>query len=615
MPAETNEAPAPEKARPKLYSSTREKVMFAVVLALLVGGAVTARILTGYQKVWIVNGLDVPVSVEIDGRPARVEAQGKGEERLSAGVHRVSVRSEAGAVLEERTIDVQPMNDLVVYNVLGAALLYVQKVTYSSYSYGQSKEDPDAVTVYTGVPFITRDKVDYVFTEPPQSIQVKSSGGTIVKWHVGLAPGGLNTALGYLEGQGKLAELMRISRAVAAAKPTAMDAAAYAIFMAEITEGPESAISLARSLRDKAPLVRDIHFHYQSRMSRAGRYDAVRADYRERYAKEPDSPLFGVLLSRVEDEQSGAGGALLDALLKRFPTEPMVIDWAGRRAFLKEKYAESAELFAKLKGTASEHDSADRHALSLVALGRADEARALLERAVSREGSNIYDRMVYAKLLRLAGMDMEPALRSSLVKAGEPATKAAEGARRAWILSSIGADVPGADLAAVEGDIMRAATSIQTAASNSPAAAWSACVSAPSSAIRQLDYRVAVLLAAEFARAGDKPMAERVLGQRGDFSLPPSIVFDFVSSGVEHPELKFMDPEVRAALAFVRARRLAELGEKDAEMLALADRYDIAKGIVSRARQSWPPIQKEKSAPPAAADVVTLTKKKAGAPG
>jgi len=115
-------------------------------------------------------------------------------------------------------------------------------------------------------------------------------------------------------------------------------------------------------------------------------------------------------------------------------------------------------------------------------------------------------------------------------------------------------------------------------------------------------------------------MATRVLVERIDLAIPSSIIFNFISTGVEHPELKFIASELRAALALVRSRKLAELGEKSAEMLAKADRLDVGKGIVARAREAWPPIQKEdpkpqKGAPKPPEEVVTLTLKKAGAQG
>ena len=592
MPAEDSKIPA--KAKRSWYVTRREKVIFGSVAGLLIAGTVALRALTGYQTVWIVNGLDVPAKVEIDGREREIAAQGKESERLSGGLHEVRVRSAFGEVLEERTIDVQPMNDAAVYNVLGAAPLYIQKVVYSSSSYGQNNNAPNAVEVLAGASFITRDGVEYVFEQPPQTIQVKSRGQSIVKWMLGLAPGGATSTLNYLANQGKLADTLRLTRALVATKPADIEFLGYALYLVDAIEGLESALVFARELRDQAPDVLERHLHYQSMMRWAGRSDAVREEYRERYAKNQNSPMAGVLLYRVEKEEDGAARALLDSLVQRFPDDVLVIEWAGRRAFLEGRYSESAALFAKLEGAPRQIRIADEHAHALVAMKRIDDARALIRRLASaQKAPDAFIRMTYAKLGRLSGADARTSLDTISTSAAGPKTSdTSEGAISAWALSAIGENVSSAETAGIQDKPTRSAIDIQLAAARDPGAAWEACAAAPPAALRRLDLKVAVLLGAEFARVGDMRMAERLLGPREELGLPSSRLFDYVLSGVEHPDLKYLNPEIRAALAMVRARKLAESNQEHDELWDRAGRDDVLQGIVTRAMTNWPAISK-----------------------
>ncbi len=137
-------------------------------------------------------------------------------------------------------------------------------------------------------------------------------------------------------------------------------------------------------------------------------------------------------------------------------------------------------------------------------------------------------------------------------------------------------------------DAMRSAINAQLAAATDPAAARSVCAGMSPEGLRNLAPPVAVLLAAEIARGGDEALAESMLAARLDLPLPPDVLLAYVLTGAEPPELRHIDPELRAALAFVRARKLAESGQKDPELEAQAERDDLLRGVVARARARWP---------------------------
>ena len=75
-------------------------------------------------------------------------------------------------------------------------------------------------------------------------------------------------------------------------------------------------------------------------------------------------------------------------------------------------------------------------------------------------------------------------------------------------------------------------------------------------------------------------------GARG-FRLPPSAVIDYVLRGTVHPMLYRIDLEQRAALDFVRARRLEQLGADSHLLYAAARRRDVLTGWVHHL-MNWP---------------------------
>lgn len=579
--------------KPALSLKRRDKVILGTAAALLLVGAGVARFLTGYQRVWVVNGFNFPVKVEIDGSAIEVAAEGRESEHLSGGIHHIIARSPAGALLEERDIDVEPIYDAVVYNVLGAAPLYLRSITYSSYSYGKG-DVPDAIEMLAGTGLLLRDNVDYVFKDPPPSLQVKQRTGSVTKRTLAVAPGGFSTAAWLLSSKDRLLEASRIVEVAAAASQGDFHSLWSAVNLVTRARGPEAAIAYARELRDQASDVLERHLVYQSLMRWTGRIDEVRDEYRDFYAKNQSSPMAGVLLYRVEMDKD-ASKSLLDSLVQRFPEDMRVIERAAYSALNEGRHADSAALFAKLAEPAVKARVIDDHAYALVALGRVEEARSLVERQVAALGAEIAPSQLLAraKLARLSGAEPTAAADAVIPRGSTSTTSSSSDSRnqwrKAWVLSAIGEDLPSITITATE-EPTRSAVKIQLAAARDPAEAWEACAAADPRGLRSIDPVTTVLLGAEFARAGDMATAIRLLSPRAELGWPASVFLDYVLSGVERPDLPRLAPEIRAALAFVRARRLSETGQTSDDLMALAEKLDAMKGIVSRARERWPKV-------------------------
>jgi hypothetical protein len=164
---------------------------------------------------------------------------------------------------------------------------------------------------------------------------------------------------------------------------------------------------------------------------------------------------------------------------------------------------------------------------------------------------------------------------------------------RDWKLFSMalaGEPLSPTDLVGMTDADLKQAIEIHLAALLDPAQAWDLCSKAPPGVLRLMSPGAAVLLASEFERAGDPELAARLLERDVGLWIPNDAVFEYVRTGKKHPDFWRVDPELRAALAFVRARHLASRGEPASELLAEVARLDHLQMVVTRAQGSWPPV-------------------------
>jgi len=106
-------------------------------------------------------------------------------------------------------------------------------------------------------------------------------------------------------------------------------------------------------------------------------------------------------------------------------------------------------------------------------------------------------------------------------------------------------------------------------------------------AVRGLPMVLGLMLGAELARRGDMIGAERVLEANRGLRLPARLIIDYVLRGTVHPLMFRLDPESRAGLDFIRARRLEQLGQDSHLLNAAVGKADLLHGWVHRLIGAW----------------------------
>lgn len=592
MSALQKEASRPEESKALRRKQLRPRgaILLGVMASLAVGGIWTVSRSRSVQDVFFVNGLDVPVDVEVDGSRFSVNQGGQTVRSLREGIHEVRVLGEDGSVIEEGPVDIPGRRDAVAYNVLGAAPLYKADIVYSSAGSNDNDNDNSEPSFLGGDRVTSVEHVDYLFVEPARSISVKNrQSGRVsrVLFHVG--QGGWLSTTSYLHHEGDPMKAAAIARAVARAEPTDDQAMGYAVHYTDLAEGTVGSLRFLRAEKARAPNNFDTHGYYIGAMRRAGLGDEARVEYEALYKANPDSAFHGLLFTRVVSRQEAR--ATYDALLSRYPNDRLV--WQKAAGFMAGEldFGRAVELFEKLQDDPRYPRFLDDHARSLVGLGRVSEALALVSRFASKDAKrDIRVTALYARLTRLSVTPGLPAPAGADVGAiiGQ---KPDGDSAHLWVTSLLGDSVSASDLATIRDEDLRRTVEIQAAALRDPALARELCASASPIALERLDSTVAILLAAELARLGAPAVATRMLEARWEYAAPPSALLRYVTSGTEHPDLWRASPEVRAALDFVRTRKLAEEGRSTTAFDEAIARGDPLQGVVTLARAAWPKVE------------------------
>ncbi len=542
------------------------------------------------QRVHFLNGLDVPIAVEVAGAKAELAPGGRAERAVATGRHHLVARAAGGRVVEELDVEVPRWTSLVAYNALGTAMLYVEKVVYS-------KDAPKAPlpaeepVVYAGTSFVVRDGVSWVFQAAPTQLEVDSSKAREIRWRGDVAPGGWRVATGYLVDTGRASEAAALAGRVAQAEPGQADALSQWIGLTHLSGGPAAALEVARKAMEISPELLDVHRAYSHLMSLSGRLPEARKLYAERAARDPGSAVARYLAARLEPEEK-ARAAFAD-LVREHPDNPdfrRALGWAEWVTGRPEAAVREWDAFAKLDPERA-GSLAEERADAMVRAGRAaDAAREVYGR--SHEKPEVGNAILYARVARLAAAPPAPAVALLEKWVAQAQGDEDRSERSAWAAVHAAAILgdrlpPEKELGAVRHEPGRLALRIMRAAASDPAPALSAAAGARREVLTLVPPTVLALLAGEAVRRGDAALAEKIAAAGSGIAAPASALAAFVK-GEEPEELGDLAPELRAALLLVRARAAEAAGKPAGPIYAAARKGDALPGAVTVAAARWP---------------------------
>ncbi|NOK38114.1 hypothetical protein HMI49_33435 [Corallococcus exercitus] len=546
---------------------------------------------TTHEQVLFVNALDTSVMVTAGGEQFSLSANEHRVRPMPIGPLDVDVRS-GEATLAHETVFVTDEGGLFVYNVLGAAPLYVATVRYERDDAPVSSSEPSTLVV-AGTPFLRAGRIDYVLTDPPQRIEMrKEDGRYTTRLHLGQAPGGWASSYGWLMTNHQTAKAARLAEDVWRALPEtpgAENAAFVSRMVLAREEGLLASLAMTRARRDAQPDNADAQRAWMYDMRRAGRNDEVRAYYQAQLERHPDSVVMAVMLARAEPEP--AGTERLEALVRGHPGELLPRRALAVRYARLQRWADALPLLdAMEQGDPDYSRYQETHAEVLVALGRrAEAARRLSERLLQasseKEPPDLEDVQLYAKLVGHASQDgKENSAMRQLVAWAQKDRPEGQVAR--WLAASLG-QPPDADASrTAPDDAVATAVRVLLALAEEPEFAARASAHVDFLAFRHVGTEAGMLLAAEFERLGDAALAVRMLDVSG-VDLGYGELRDVLSGKLPVEALTTLDWGERAALHLVLARQLDARGANSKAAYARVKKELLLPGAVAIALEHW----------------------------
>ncbi len=520
-----------------------------------------------HSDVHFVNALDVPVKIHAGKLDLRLAANSKETRRLSKGQYQLKVTTDDGRLLEEEKVAIPGATDLVVYNVLGAAPLYREPITY--YAAGHEKEDKNEPIFDAGKRLIVEDHIDYVFSEPPKEISMSEGQNSVRRWRFDQAQGGWKLSAGYFLAQKKPADAVRLAEAVAQARPDDEATLETVATVVEQAQGNEALVALSERLAQKFPDAVESQRLYQSMMMMVGRREEVLKKYRDRAAAQPESATAGYLAARLDLPADAL--PRYDELAKKYPNDARIRRGLAWVLLQLRRFPEAVthfEALAKLPHRVNS-DELEGHAQALLAVKRAgDAARMVADHAKDSASAKILSARVATRAGTQAPFPPDPVIED-------------KGQGRTWYEAELGPAGAFEKLAPLDGPD-QAGLAVVAAARKSGAAALTAIEAATPDSIAFVPRSLALLVAAQALKKGGpkgKERATHILDQLSPPARPAER--DAVLDGKDSAEASDLDLDTQSALELARAWRSSGAEAKKLSDQARSD--DLLHGAVTAA--------------------------------
>lgn len=521
----------------------------------------------------ILNGLDVPVVVAVNGRTVAIGAHSQSLVMLPNGAYLARTTTQGGKLVERAVVIADSRRDAVVYNVIGAAPLLDVRLRYTAAA--RSDDNARDVTFHGGRRLAVIDDLDYVFTEPPKSISGEKSRGDIVKHALMAPPGGATMTTSYLLFSGdRAADAVELQRRLVRLDATPIRTLNFMSEAAWMAYGGEEAVVplLAPSVRLAPPSDDDVAARYL--LSSGCRYACD--DVRRLVGGFPGADTLPRKLSLLR----GLGEAdMRRAVAEMAAQHPDHLDVIRSRAWLAlidGKWAECSDLYLRaMKGPYGDFD-VEELAWCLQAQGKHHDALAQAARVADSGGEAAWLGAITYAQLAAAGKEPPGTYIDKLEQ--DQAQRAAT--KGVW-LGVFDRKVEMPREGALADALGIAAAAIESAESGIGHA------KTKPAAVRGLPGVLGLMLGGELARRGDLYGAERVLDANRGLRLPTNAIIDYVLRGTVHPLLFRLDPESRAGLDFIRARRLEQLGQDSHLLYDSVRKHDLLSVWVHRLMDAW----------------------------
>jgi hypothetical protein len=546
----------------------------AALLAIAYGGY-QAFYASRHHTLHVVNGLGQPVHVTVGAAKLDLPPGGRQVVDLPVGTASAVARTGSGVEADRQEIPIKSGSHTLVWNVGGAAPLYLQAIRYHASSASAREEEGPPPVVYCGQPVVSVDDVDFRFVEPPSSVSMPKSSSVVVKHLLAVAPTpgrqGVELCAGYLVGEGKVKEALPVLELATRTsgwepRPT------WSFLMLVSAIAPERALPLAEEAIQAKPDSVLLHRIYQTLASYRMSETELQARYRTRAEAAPKSADAQYLSIRLQRGPEGADAAR--AALKRFPDSPQLLRFVLLADVSSGRYAQAREGWQRLLALSMEEAGygIDEGMTALVALGRVPEARTQLLESFPRwePGAQVRAAILDARLASISrGSD------------GDRLLKKLDGKTVDAVLS-VRAGLPGALESAPKSPFQTFLHAVLT----DPAKVPSLADSLTPMDVTRLSEAEWALSWAECVRVGDQTCRRKLEASSHSSAYDLADTARFLRGESSSLGPMLLDPAFRAAALLVRSRSASLPADRD-RWIAEARHTDWLHDEITDAVPAW----------------------------
>jgi len=544
-----------------------------VLLAAMAAGAAFFLWNRAHPTVWVLNPFDEQIEVRIGAKVVTVTPHGRASTEVPTGPATVVV-SRGTQVLETTKVTVPAGADAAIYNPFGAAPLFLVGVHYS---FSRPKEGSEGDFGYLGGrPWVVVEHANYVFEQPPESIQSSSYLDDVRSLITTVGDGSWRSSAAWLYEHERTQEILTLQRALGALAPEMFQIA----FVAARERGLDEVIAFEKDEMAKGETYDLLRQYQRDRRAHDG-IVSVRKEFAERALRDPGAES-RLLLARVDERESAERA--LRSLVTDGTWGPAAKKVLAYRLSHGERWSEVEDLL----GPKPDPVYLDVLLQALVRQGKNAQALALLEEYVA-------DKDAPAIVLVEAAKELDPSSSRAekLIGQLKSARKGFDGARVDLVRVVAGLPVdeaaPKAAPTSRTERMYRDAILLTKVALKDPDRARSLLTKSPSPSLLGVDPRLALLLLAEHHRlGGDNTVRLLLAAAQRQSTLPAPAIFRFVDEGEDSEDLREADADERAAVLLVRARKLEAEGRDGSGLRSEARRLAALGGPIAQAIRNWP---------------------------
>jgi hypothetical protein len=472
-------------------------------------------------ELWLLNGIDLIVEVEVDGHLQRLEPGQVRSVALKAGDYDLVVRHGA-QVIDEAQLRVTSGSE-AAYSVLDASTFVIT----------QSAE-PRERRKYQAFSW-ERETGEAVFAKPAEG----KAGPTVDVLH-----GGYRATLSSLTAEGKAGDAAELATRISLVEPTEPEAVREAITRIAATRGVDAALAHARTLLESAPATIGAGNAILTSLIRLERRAQACALFTEIHAAKGTAQT-AYLTARCANPEDRA------SLLATYGEDVDAHILLGRTSFAALDAKSAVNHFAQAAKLAPNRrvEFVSEYARALVSVRRMEEAIALVISVADSSSVDVELAALHARLVHRAeslGLKPDPAHPADYY-----ATRLTGGVDQATYYAARVSNALPRDYTITE-DARQVYAILVGGVSP---LALSFAKDANPSVLAHLNDVTRILLAGELARTGDKDAAHRVLMSLGNgVDDVPALEHALTGDG-RAIAMKELDPELQAALLIVQARR------------------------------------------------------------